>query len=249
MPEPMATYLATLQVGRYTVVEQESAVPMRVVAPATVAGPAFDAGFGRQPEMMAFFVEAFGPYPFASYTTVITDDDLEIPLESQSLSTFGRNYVSAEWDHERLVAHELAHQWFGNAVTLTAWHDIWLHEGFACYSEWLWSEHAGRRTAGEWAAHFHARLSGEPQDLLLADPGPDLMFDDRVYKRGALTLHALRTRVGDDVFFALLASWVTTYKGGNVTTALFEAHCAAEVGTPLTDLFDAWLRETALPAR
>ena len=56
----------------------------------------------------------------------------------------------------RLVAHELAHQWFGNAVTLTEWKDIWLHEGFACYAEWLWSEESGRETADEWAAHHHA---------------------------------------------------------------------------------------------
>ena len=77
---------------------------------------------------------------------MITDDPLEIPLESQSLSTFGRNFASTDWDCVRLVAHEMAHQWFGNAVTLREWKDIWLHEGFACYAEWLWSEESGRES-------------------------------------------------------------------------------------------------------
>ncbi|WP_109508605.1 M1 family metallopeptidase [Nocardioides speluncae] len=245
---PMATYLATVQIGRYAVREQEGTdVPMRVVAPTDLDGPAYDASFGRQPEMMAFFVDRFGPYPFASYTAVVTDDDLEIPLESQSLSTFGRNFASAEWDSVRLVAHELAHQWFGNAVTLAAWKDIWLHEGFACYAEWLWSEESGLRSTDEWARHHHARLAKLPQDLLLGDPGPELMFDDRVYKRGALTLHALRLEVGDEVFFDILRSWVADHTGGSISSGTFIAHCAAATGRPLDALFDAWLYARSLP--
>ena len=115
---------------------------------------------------------------------------------------------------ERLIAHELAHQWFGNSVTARQWRDIWLHEGFACYAEWLWSEHSGGPGADELARHYHEQLREKPQDLLLADPGPRDMFDDRVYKRGALTLHALRGRLGDEKFFALLRDWTTRYRHG-----------------------------------
>ena len=111
----MATYLATVQIGRYVVRRPgRRAVPMAVARP-DLGGDGFDASFGRQPEMMEFFVELFGPYPFARYTVVVTDDALEIPLEAQALSTFGRNFPAADWDAVRLVAHELAHQWFGNA--------------------------------------------------------------------------------------------------------------------------------------
>jgi aminopeptidase N len=242
--EPMATYLATVQIGRYRVLELDGEVPMAVAAPTDAD---IEPSFGRQPEMMAYFTEAFGPYPFGSYIAVVTEDDLEIPLESQSLSTFGRNYLTGEWAEVRLVAHELAHQWFGNAVTLREWKDIWLHEGFACYAEWLWSEAGGHDSCESHARHHHERLSKLDQDLLLADPGPELMFDDRVYKRGALTLHALRARLGDDAFFTLLRTWVAKYGGGSVTTADFESLAAEVAGEDLADLFDAWLRQTDLP--
>ncbi|RHW23421.1 M1 family peptidase [Nocardioides immobilis] len=245
---PMATYLATVQIGRYVVRQQPAEVPMRVVIPPDLRGAGFDASFGRQPEMMAFFVDRFGPYPFPSYTVVITDDDLEIPLESQSLSTFGRNFARDDWDAIRLVAHELAHQWFGNAVTLRQWRDIWLHEGFACYAEWLWSEESGGQTAAEWAEHHHQKLSDLPQDLLLGDPGPDLMFDDRVYKRGALTLHALRLRIGEDAFFDVLRAWVARHKGGSVDTADFVSLCDRISGESLIDLFESWLGKAELPS-
>lgn len=245
---PMATYLATLQIGRYVSRDLEGPVPMRVVAPGDIAGSGYEASFGRQPAMMASFIEAFGPYPFETYTSVITDDDLEIPLESQSLSTFGRNFATADWSSVRLVAHELAHQWFGNAVTLKNWRDIWLHEGFACYAEWLWSQESGGESTQYWADHYRARLASLPQDLLLADPGPELMFDDRVYKRGALTLHALRLTVGEETFFEILRTWISANLGGSITSEQFIDHAQHISGRDLDDLFDRWLYQVALPA-
>ncbi|MFC0676064.1 M1 family metallopeptidase [Brachybacterium hainanense] len=246
---PMAPYLATVQIGRYEMREQAGRpVAVRTIAPPQRDAAAFAASFGRQAEMITAFARLFGPYPFDSYTAVITQDELEIPLESQGLSTFGSNHVSADWDAVRLVAHELSHQWFGNAVTAASWRDIWLHEGFACYSEWLWSEVSGGRTAAQHAAHHHARLARLPQDLLLSDPGPDLMFDDRVYKRGALLVHALRCAVGDEAFFEILRSWVTENAGGNVTTAMFRAHAQQRTEADLSGLFLAWLDELPLPS-
>lgn len=148
----------------------------------------------------------------------------------------------------RLIAHEMAHQWFGNAVTLRRWQDIWLHEGFACYSEWLWSEESGGpRSCDGWARHHHERLAELDQDLVLADPGPELMFDDRVYKRGALTLHALRVAVGDDAFFDLLSGWVEEHDGGSVTTDDFLAFAGTRTGTDVAALLAPWLYDEALP--
>ena len=244
----MSTYLATVQIGRYVVRPVTGAsVPMSAVLPQRHVGH-YDRAFGRQPEMLDFYARLFGPYPFAAYTVVITDDKLEIPLEAQGMSTFGSNFLTSDWEHVRLVAHELSHQWFGNAVTLSSWRDIWLHEGFACYCEWLWSEESGSRTADAWARDHWARLARKPQDLLLGDPGPDLMFDDRVYKRGALLLHALRLTIGDVRFFELLKSWVERYRYTSVTSAMFESLAAEIAGEPLEDLFRAWLRHRPLPA-
>ncbi|MCR1784243.1 M1 family metallopeptidase [Nocardioides carbamazepini] len=243
MDRPMATYLATVQIGRYATTEHDPRT--RTIAPpdADLAG-----SFDQQPAMLEFFERVFGPYPFDAYAAVVTDDDLEIPLESQSLSTFGRNFCSPDWEQVRLIAHELAHQWYGNAVTLRRWQDIWLHEGFACYAEWLWSEESGGpRSCDAWARHHHERLAGLDQDLLLADPGPELMFDDRVYKRGALTLHALRVAVGDDAFFAVLSDWVATRAGESVTTDDFLGFASERTGADVGVLLRPWLYDAALP--
>jgi aminopeptidase N len=246
--EPTSTYLVTLQIGRYEMVRQaEGPVPMRAALPARLRRN-FGHDFGRQPEMAKLFIELFGPYPFSSgYTVVVTDDNLEIPLEAQGVSIFGANYCDGTRSHERLVAHELAHQWFGDSVTVRRWRDIWLHEGFATYAEWLWSEHSGGPSADALARRYQGRLRASPQNLLLADPGPREMFDNRVYKRGALTLHALRGVLGDQKFFALLRDWTTRYQHGCVVTDDFTALAAGYADESLQPLWDAWLYSTAVP--
>jgi aminopeptidase N len=247
-PEPMATYLATVQIGRYgSRLLATEPVPIHALRSAALARRA-DTALTRQPDMMAVFTRRFGPYPFAGYTVVVTDDALEIPLEAQGLATFGANYATTEWDSERLVAHELAHQWFGNSLTVRSWRDIWLHEGFACYAEWLWSEESGGRPADAHAQQHWRRLARLPQELILADPGPDLMFDDRVYKRGALVLHALRLTLGDETFFEMLRAWVGANAYGTVTTGMFVAHVQQHAGRPVGGLLDPWLFAGPLPA-
>ena len=201
----------------------------------------------RLPAMLDALEGWFGPYPLPDFRAVVVDEPLEIPLEAQGMASFGTNHLVDDWDNERLVVHELAHQWFGNKVTSGLLRDIWLHEGFACYAEWLWSPVAGSESTDARARHNWSRLAALPQDLVLAAPGPKDMFDDRVYKRGALTLHALRGEVGDDTFFAILKGFAGRHQHGSVTTADFEALAARVTGRRLTDLFDAWLRSPALP--
>ena len=248
-PEPTSTYLVTLQIGMYEVVELTAApVPMRAAVPERLRHN-FEHDFARQPEMMELFVDLFGPYPLVNgYAVVVTDDALDIPLEAQGVSIFGANHCDGSRASERLVAHELAHQWFGNSVTVRQWRDIWLHEGFACYAEWLWSEHSGGPDADHWAHHYHAKLRRAPQNLLLTDPGPRDMFDDRVYKRGALTLHVLRRRLGDQKFFALLKDWTTTVQPRQASApTISPALAAGTAASRWRPLWDAWLYSTAVP--
>jgi aminopeptidase N len=237
----------TVHVGHYERLElRKGPVAIHAVAPPEQRREVRHA-FARQAEMMDVFVDRFGPYPFeAGYTVVVSADPLELPLEAQGQAIFGINHLDGE--SERLIAHELAHQWFGNSLTAARWRDVWLHEGFACYAEWIWSEASGGPSAEQRAHQHHEKLRSLPRDLLLGDPGAKDMFDDRVYKRGALTLHALRHELGDQAFFTLLRSWTSTHRHGTVTTEAFEALASKTAGHPLDDLFTAWLRRRPLPA-
>ncbi|WIE70698.1 M1 family metallopeptidase [Curtobacterium sp. MCJR17_020] len=248
--EPMATYLATVQIGRYRTTKLRGAVvPVTLHHPADLAAAA-KTDFGQVPEMLALFSDRFGPYPFAAYGVVVTDDELEIPLEAHGLAVFGRNHVDGEHGTDRLIAHELAHQWFGNSVTVARWQDIWLHEGFACYAEWLWSEHHGGDTADTLAAQYRQGLLDQPEELVVGDPGAKDMFDDRVYKRGALALHAVRRTFGDDAFSAGLRSITERHLHGSVTVPdVLEAFadaagCDVEAVRAVTG---PWIDEAAVP--
>lgn len=248
---PLAPYLATVQIGQYETTELAPAqrpgpVPMSIACSRGLRERAQRA-LGKQHDMMRIFTDWFGPYPFEHYGVVITDDVLEIPLESQPLSILGPNHLAATWEAERLVAHEMAHQWFGNSLTLTHWSDIWLNEGFACYAEWLWAQAAGRGRTDELAQIHWDLLDSQRQDLVLADPGPADMFDDRIYKRGALTLHALRLHIGDEWFRRLLRGWTQRYRHGYVTTADFLALAVEVTGSSVAPIVDPWLYEEKLP--
>ncbi|MFJ9818531.1 M1 family metallopeptidase [Streptomyces sp. NPDC101151] len=247
---PTSSYLVGLAIGKYQTVllgdPGPGGVPQHGHIPAHLL-PQFSRDFARQPAMMELFQELFGPYPFDEYAVVVTDEELDVPVEAQGLSLFGANHVDGARGSERLVAHELAHQWFGNSVSIADWRHIWLNEGLAKYAEWLWSERSGGRTAQQLATIAHRLLSTLPQDLRLSDPGRKLMFDDRLYQRGGLTVHALRAALGDEAFFRMLHGWAALHRGAAVTTASFAAHVARYTDEPLDGLFAAWVDGTRLP--
>ncbi len=247
---PTATYLAAVHVGRYRTTPLAGSgagvVPaVTVTAPPALAA-ASDRAFSRVPDMLRMFDRLFGAYPQEACALVVTADELEIPLEAQGLAVFGMNHLVPA--AQRLVAHELAHQWFGNSVGIARWSDIWLNEGFACYAEWLWSEESGGDDVDACAAEHHRRLAAKPRDLLLVDPGPDDMFDDRVYKRGALALHALRRQLGDGEFFDLLRGWTSAHRHGLVTTDDFRAAVDRVGGADAVALLSRWIDREELPA-
>lgn len=256
LTQPVPAYLLTVQIGCYRLVDAaapaEDLPPLRLVA-STRTEQRARAALAAQPAMMAAFIAAYGPYPFDEYTAVVADDVLEIPLEAAGMSLFGTNHLDGSWESERLIAHEMAHQWFGNAVTLGRWADLWLHEGFACWSEWLWAEASGRSSIASMARRAWQRLAEDPVEHVLTEPGAAEMFEDWVYKRGALTVEALRVLLGREVFGSMLRAWVDAHRFGTVDTAGLRAHVHAWAQraqvTPeqVDELFEAWTRRPELP--
>jgi aminopeptidase N len=250
--QPQATYLATLEVGAFEV--NQSTTPDGkpfVTAYDPAAGESVDAAKAsveRTPEIDAFLATQFGPYPFEAQGGVVSTG-LNFALEAQTRPVYGASFFRSG-SNTSVVAHENAHQWFGDAVSLGRWSDIWLNEGFASYAEYLWSEHEGEGTPAELAQYVY---DSHPADdalwqVLPGDPGVANQFDDAVYDRGALTLQALRTAVGDDAFFTILKTWVAQHKGGDARIQQFIALAEQVSGKPLQDLFTTWLFTKGKPA-
>ena len=232
---PMATYLATVQVGQFHRVE----LGRNTVAWLPPNTPVGD--LDKQQAMLDYFQTVFGPYPFEDYQVVVHEDALEIPLEAQGLSIFGVNHLRG---NERLIAHELAHQWFGNSLGIAQWEDIWLNEGFACYAEWLWADFSGQMPIDASVRTHYDKIA--PMHFTLKDPGPRDMFDDRVYKRGAITLHALRRTAGDPAFFAAVRDYVA--RGAHGVVEPFDlVNAFARQGVAVGDVLDAWVNHPELP--
>ncbi|WP_114907820.1 M1 family metallopeptidase [Ornithinimicrobium murale] len=242
-PDPMAAYLATATVGDFELNSYVAANGTPIIDAVDPAlPPANSASLALTSDMLVFFEEAFGPYPFNSYGAIVDDDSVGYALETQTRSFFSRTA------REGTVAHELAHQWMGNHVSPGRWADIWLNEGWASYASWMWSEEQGRDTAQQ---SFEDVMS-IPADngfwnVVIADPGPLCLFCGAIYDRGAATLHALRVEIGDDAFFELAKTWVEQYGGGTATTADFIALAEEVSGQDLDAFFQVWLFEPVKP--
>ncbi|MGW9434925.1 M1 family metallopeptidase [Streptomyces sp. NPDC055607] len=235
--EPMASYLATVAIGRY---ETGTATALGTVPVLTAAEPevaAESAALRAEiPAVLARQVRRFGPYPFSAAGAVVTEDGtLGYALETQTRPVF----PASSFDRTTLV-HELAHQWFGNSVTPATWRDLWLNEGFATYAEWLYAEEYGdvpARTAFERAFREKANWAFPPA----APPAAGNLFDPPVYQRGAMVLHKLRETVGDETFDEILRGWPEERRHANATTADFTAYAEETAGEDLDDLWDVWL--------
>ncbi|GLX18978.1 M1 family metallopeptidase [Streptomyces lavendulae] len=244
-PEPMASYLATVAIGKFKVTTGRTPSGVAVydaVAPGEAAGS--EAALKRLPEIVEWGGAKFGPYPFGTAGSIVMPArTLAYALETQTKPVY-----SGAPD-ELLVLHELAHQWFGNSVSPKTWKDMWLNEGFATYAEWLWSEDHGGVSAQR---RFEAFLAGDTSvddqaggDWAAFPPavpaGPDHVSDAPVYYRGAMVLHRIRQEVGDERFFDLLRGWAADHRYGNASTEDFTAYAERRTGHDLKKVWDVWL--------
>ena len=248
LSDPAASYLITINVGRYEKVTQPSpdGIEIRHYFPQDLPASTRTI-FDSTPQMLEFFSSVFGPYPFDVYGGIVVDTDLGFALETQTLSMFGNDIDGSSFTTEETLAHELAHQWFGDAVSLEQWRDIWLNEGFATYAQWLWLEHKDGRSAYDERMQVRYRVVKDAGGIPPGKPDADQIFNIGVYLRGGLTLHALRMQIGDDAFFRTLKSYFAKFKYGNAATSDFIDVAELESGQELDDLFNAWLYADDMP--
>ena len=241
--DPMAPYLSTATLGRFDLaVSAVAGIPSYVaVDPQLAKGQVLS----KLPDIVEFYISIYGPYPFNAVGSIV--DSAKVvgySLETQTKPVYDR------MPNEATLAHELSHMWYGDSVTLTQWPDIWLHEGFATWSEWIWSEHNGNKSAHQW---FETLYNTPAHDIRFwtpppANPGtPVLLFNGTIYYRGAMTLQALREKVGDFAFFQIMRTWATQNRYGNVTTAQFIALSEQISGIDLEHFFDVWVYQPDKP--
>ena len=250
MDVPMASYLATVVIDDgWRIVEdaistEEAGVLIRNMLPLDLVGDV-PAALERTGEMIDVLEEAFGPYPFDRYGIAVVYG-FPGALENQTLSVFGRGTFEGP-NFERIHVHELAHQWFGNSVSVAQWSDIWLNEGFATFAELLWVEHLYGADAYREEAANRTEAARDGYGRPPGTPPRDDLFNGSVYLRGALVLVALRDEVGDEAFFETLRTYTERYANGNATTENFIAIAEEVSGQDLDGLFATWLYGEELP--
>jgi aminopeptidase N len=242
--DPMATYLATVETGLFelTISSIDGTPSYVAVDPQLAKGQVLS----KLPEIIRFYSSIYGPYPLTAVGAIVDSaKNLGYSLETQTKPLFP--YVP----DEATLAHEQSHMWFGDSATLGRWPDIWLHEGFATWSEWIWSEHTGNKSA---AQYFKQLYSTPAQDDRFWNPPPgnpgvpSLLFNGTIYYRGGMTLEALREKIGDDAtFFKIMRDEAQENRFGTVTTPGFIAIAERDSGLDLGKFFQAWLDTPGKP--
>jgi aminopeptidase N len=249
---PQQTYLALLVIGDYELVESrtDSGLPMLAAYTRRADAQRARSVVERTGEIVSWLEGLFGPYPFEAVGGVVAPDDgIAYANEAQTRPIYPIGYFGPRGDSSSVIAHENAHQWFGDSVGLKQWRDVWLSEGFATYIEWLHSERQGNGSAQEIfdAAYSRYAASDAFWQLTIGTPGRDRLFDTPIYSRGAMTLHQLRITVGDDTFFEILRTWASSRRYGHGSIEDFRVLCELVSGMTLGELFDAWLYTPGKP--
>ncbi len=250
MRQPMASYLATIGVARYQVAEElgpnglplahyflnDPAVGMRVA--------------GVTADTLDVFARRIAPYPFESYGHNAANG-FGGAMENQSMTATGAGIFSTSTPRNShgIIAHEAAHQWFGDAISPYTWADIWLNEGFATYLTEVWRyDDVGPELLGQRMESLRYSVLAGGRDAPVGRPIPNDFFGTNTYQKGAWVLHMLRAQVGDEAFWSGIRQYYADHTFGNVKSADLQAALEAASGQDLSTFFSQWVYRPGNPA-
>jgi len=249
---PVATYVIGFAAGPYVEYNQTAGdLPIQnFVLQGQMANAVND--FANVPEMIAYFSDTFGPYPFEKYGHMVVNMSTYAAMEHQTMTTFGAQYLTGNQAYETIVAHELAHQWYGNYLTPLTMREVWLKESFATYSEALWTHHKlGWQSACDYMRtaiqQYYITWENSNGPHVIFNPEYNLMFAPPTYEKSASVLHMLRLKMGNQAFFQFIRALLTTYPNGNLITSEFVALAEQISGLDLTQFFQQWIFSAGIP--
>jgi aminopeptidase N len=251
---PHSCYLITLAVGDFGTVETKWRDTPVVYYVERGREDAAERTLARTPQMLELFSQRFGvPYPYPRYAQVFVADFIFGGMENTSATTLTDTILlderaAIDYDIDSLVAHELAHQWFGDLVTCRDWGEGWLNEGFATYAEYIWREHHEGRDAAdleleEWADYYFGEDAGRYRRTIatkLYDEPIDI-FDHHLYDKGGRVLHMLRNVLGDDAFWKTLAHYLGKHRHGLVESRDLARAVEDATGRVVDWFFSQWV--------
>ncbi|MGO9481852.1 MAG: M1 family aminopeptidase [Candidatus Kryptoniota bacterium] len=251
---PIATYLMCATAAKFAVVKRSYTKGDSMVIPieyyiypedSVGAVSNSDCNIDTVASMIKFYESLYGTFPFDKYGMTGIEPFGYGGMEHQTITTLKRSYEFSR----SVVAHELAHQWWGDMVTLGTWNDIWLNESFATYSEAMQLQHLSESSFESEMQYYEAQyfLEYDKVQYAIYAPPPGYLFGLAEYYKGAWVLNMLRNIVGDSTFFAIFRTYRSDFQFGNAVTTDFESVVSKITHSDMSWFFNEWIFQPGFP--